>query len=119
MKIAYKIAGVLSLLIGVIGAFVPLLPTTCFVLLSAWCFAKSSPILHQKMRQSPYFGDIIQSWEENKVIPENARKIAIASMLISGGISLVLLPSFSMKLALLTLLIIGILTIERFRETKI
>lgn len=119
MKIAYKAVGILSLALGVIGAFLPLLPTTCFVLLSAWCFAKSSPRWHQKMRDNRYFGRIIKSWEDHRVIPENARKIAIGSMLVSGAISWVFLPSLSLKLVLLSALIIGILTIEQFRQARV
>jgi len=119
MKIAYKIAGILSLTLGIIGAFLPLLPTTCFVLLSAWCFAKSSPKWHQKMRDSRYFGHTIKSWEDHKVIPEKARKIAIGSMLISGGISWIFLPNLSLKLVLLSILIVGILTVEQFRQVRV
>jgi len=116
MKIAYKIAGILSLTLGIIGAFLPLLPTTCFVLLSAWCFAKSSPKWHQKMRDSRYFGHTIKSWEDHKVIPEKARKIAIGSMLISGTISFILLPGLNLKLLLLTSLIASIIIVERYYE---
>jgi uncharacterized membrane protein YbaN (DUF454 family) len=41
MNIYYRVIGLLSLALGIIGAFLPLLPTTCFVLLAAWCFAKA------------------------------------------------------------------------------
>lgn len=55
-------AGVLSLVLGGIGVFLPLLPTTPFVLLAAGCFAGSSPSMHRWLSDSPFFGEYIENY---------------------------------------------------------
>lgn len=73
------IIGVASLGLGVVGIFLPLLPTTPFVLLAAWCFAKSSRRLHQLLLDSPRFGPAIAAWRTHRAIPKPA-KIAATIM---------------------------------------
>lgn len=60
--------GFLSLSLGVLGIFVPLLPTTCFILLAAYCFSRSSEKFHQKLITHPKFGPTILSWQAHRVI---------------------------------------------------
>lgn len=67
-KAFFLSGGFLSLSLGVIGLFVPLLPTTCFILLSTYCFSKSSEKLHQKLINHPHFGPTILNWQSHRVI---------------------------------------------------
>ncbi len=67
-KALYVSAGFLSLGLGLVGLFVPLLPTTCFILLSAYCFSKSSEKFYQKLITHPKFGPVILSWQAYRVI---------------------------------------------------
>ncbi|MFN8847049.1 MAG: YbaN family protein [Bdellovibrionales bacterium] len=60
--------GTVSFATGLLGLFLPLLPTTCFVLLSAYCFSKSSDRLYQKLISHPRFGSTILEWEKFRVI---------------------------------------------------
>ena len=62
------IAGSISLVLGIIGIFVPLLPTTPFLLLTAACFAKSSPHLHSWLLKNKWFGPYIKNYIEGKGI---------------------------------------------------
>lgn len=72
----YIALGWLSLALGVIGIFLPLLPTTPFVLLSAWCFSKSSPRFHKWLMEHKLFGKIIRAWRDNEGL-ETKTKIRI------------------------------------------
>lgn len=65
--------GWLSVVLGVIGIFLPIMPTTPFILLAAWCFAESSPRFHQWLRNHKHLGLIVRSWEDGKGIPLKVR----------------------------------------------
>lgn len=82
-QIIFVGAGSLALALGVIGIFVPLLPTTPFLLLAAWCFAKSSPRLHAWLLADPRFGPLIRNWQERGAIPLHAKAIALVMLSVS------------------------------------
>ena len=63
VRIALVTAGTSSLALGVIGIFVPVLPTTPFVLLAAGCYARASTRLHGWLLRSRAFGPMIREWE--------------------------------------------------------
>ncbi|MCK6594112.1 MAG: YbaN family protein [Bacteriovoracaceae bacterium] len=64
----YLLGGHLTLLLGIAGAFLPVLPTTPFLLLSAFLYSKSSPRIHQWLITHPIIGKPIREWEESGVI---------------------------------------------------
>lgn len=116
MTIFYRILGLLALGVGILGAFLPVLPTTVFVLVAAWCFAKSSPNWHARLRNSRLFGKTLRDWEDNKTIAEKPYRIAVISMLACALLSVLLLNSVWAKLSVLVLIVIGILFVRRYRE---
>ncbi|WP_370637411.1 YbaN family protein [Cupriavidus sp. AU9028] len=75
--------GSLCLLIGFAGIFLPVLPTTPFVLLAAACFARGSQRFHRWLTNHPRLGPIIQDWERHRSIPLRAKCFAIATMWVS------------------------------------
>lgn len=81
-----------SFVLGVIGAFLPVLPTTPFMILSAFLFSKSSPRMHSWLTSLPYFGNAIIEWESNKVIRPKAKVTAIIVLWIVMGASMVFAP---------------------------
>lgn len=107
-KALYGFAGGVSLLLGVIGIFLPGLPTTPFVLLAAACFAKASPRVHQWMLQHQLLGPMLRNWHEHRSLTRKTKSIAIVSMVLMLSISM---WSFSgrlwIQLALLALGAIG------------
>ncbi len=115
---SYKLLGLISLSLGFIGAFLPVLPTTCFVLLAAWCFAKSSPKWHQRLLDSPLFGESLKHWETHRCIPPKARFFAISSMLTFGGISLLLIDNLLLQSLLVLLIGIGIGSVQYFKQGR-
>ena len=69
--------------LGLIGAFLPLLPTVPFLLLSAFCFARSSERLHDWLISHRVFGPPIQNWRDQGAIGRRAKIFASASILAS------------------------------------
>lgn len=79
--------GWISLIVGTIGIFLPILPTTPFLLLSAYCFQKSSERFHNWMIQSPIFGKYIQDYQEKKGIRLRNKIISISFMAVGMSYS--------------------------------
>ena len=77
--------GWLSLVVGLIGVFLPLLPTTPFVLLAAFFFSKGSERLHRWLRDHPHFGRHVRDWEAEQVIPPVGKYASTALMVPSVG----------------------------------
>ena len=69
-------AGFVFLTVGIVGTLVPLLPTTPFLLLAAWCFGKGSPRFRRAMEQNRVLGPLIRDWERHRVIPLYAKALA-------------------------------------------
>lgn len=69
IKWLLMIAGILSLSLGIAGIFIPLLPTTPFLLLSATCFIKSSKKLYNRLITHKYLGNYIKNYMEHRAIP--------------------------------------------------
>lgn len=85
------LAGIASVALGIVGIFLPLLPTTPFMLLAAACFARSSPRFHNALLNSHMFGPIITQWEQQRSIPKRAKKQAIFLIIIVFSISIALI----------------------------
>ncbi|MDO9544945.1 MAG: YbaN family protein [Synergistaceae bacterium] len=71
------VAGVVSIALGGIGVFLPLLPTTPFVLLAAGCFAGSSPAMHRWLCRSRFFGEYIENYRTNAGVSKSIKIRAI------------------------------------------
>lgn len=80
MKIFLAILGCVALVLGIVGIFVPLLPTTPFLLLAAALWVRSSPRLYEWLITHRYFGEYIRNFRENRAIPMRAKIISIALM---------------------------------------
>ena len=72
----YLAFGWLSFSLGFIGVFVPLLPTTPFMLVAAYCFSKSSKRLYTWLVTRDYIGPMILDWERHRVIRLRAKVLA-------------------------------------------
>lgn len=61
--------GAIALLLGILGIFLPILPTTPFVILAAACWARASPRFHRWLHQHRFFGPMVKDWEERRAVP--------------------------------------------------
>jgi uncharacterized membrane protein YbaN (DUF454 family) len=88
-KTLLNIAGVIALLLAILGLFLPLLPTTPFLLLASACFARGSTRLHRWLLQHRVFGAYLRNVEAGNGIPLRAKIVALALMWTSLGVSFV------------------------------
>ena len=98
------IIGWLAVVLGTIGVVLPLLPTTPFILLAAWCFARSSPRFHHWLLYRSWFGGYLRHWQRYKAMPPGAKPRAIIVILLTFGVSLWLVNMLWVRLLLLAIL---------------
>ena len=79
----YLVAGWASLGLGAIGAVLPLLPTVPFIILAAFCFARSSPRLETWLLSHPHFGHHIVAWREKGAISRKGKVAATVAFAVS------------------------------------
>jgi uncharacterized membrane protein YbaN (DUF454 family) len=84
----YKPLGFLFLALGLLGIPLPVLPSTPFILLSAWFFARSSEKWHQWLLRSQLFGPMIRDWEDKRCISRRTKIVAVGMMLVAGTASI-------------------------------
>jgi uncharacterized membrane protein YbaN (DUF454 family) len=84
LKYLFIVAGGLSLIVGIVGIFLPLLPTTPFLLLSGFFFSKGSEKFHNWLVNHKYLGPPIQDWKKNGVIRLKHKLLATIMLMISA-----------------------------------
>ena len=79
----WRAGGLASVGMAYIGAIVPGIPTTSFLLLALWCFSKSSPRLEKWVWEHPTFGPYVQNWTNKRVYPTKAKYVMLVCCAIS------------------------------------
>jgi uncharacterized membrane protein YbaN (DUF454 family) len=102
----WKVTGVFCVGLAILGAILPILPTTVFLLMATACFAKSSPRMQRKLLNNKTFGPLIHEWQQHKCIPRKAKRIALLMIVLSVVWSGYLLQDLMLSLLVL-LLVIG------------
>jgi uncharacterized protein len=90
-RIAYLSAGIVSVAFGTIGAFLPLLPTVPFLILAAFCFARSNPVWEQKLLNHPRYGATLRAWREKGVVGRRAKLAATGAFAVSSVLGFAML----------------------------
>ena len=108
----YQLLGFVFLGLATLGFILPVMPGTVFLLMSAWCFARSSEKWHRWLLESELFGPVIRNWEENRCMSLRTKVIAITSMLLVGGMSVLFAVEATwLRLIAVTLLGAGAVTV--------
>ena len=82
LRFAYLVAGFVLLALGIIGAFLPVMPTTIFIILAAGCFARSSERLEGWLLSHPRFGPTIKAWRAEGAISRRGKTLACSGMVL-------------------------------------
>jgi len=78
--------GHLSVALGVVGLFLPVMPTVVFMIAAAWCYARGNPALRNKLLAHPTFGPPVRDWEEHRAISLRGKVLGIATII--GGFAI-------------------------------
>ncbi|MFT4025636.1 MAG: YbaN family protein [Novosphingobium sp.] len=79
-RLFWRALGLVCVALGIIGAMLPLMPTTIFLILAAACFARSSPRLEARLLADPRFGPAIRAWRANGAISRRGKQAACAGI---------------------------------------
>jgi uncharacterized membrane protein YbaN (DUF454 family) len=89
MRGVFLALGTGALILGVLGIFLPLLPTTPFVLLAAACYARGSRRFYEWLLAQRTFGPIVHEWQHHRSIPYRTKLTAVVLMSLTLGTSIV------------------------------
>jgi hypothetical protein len=86
--------------LALLGVFLPLLPTTPFVLLASACYLRSSERFHRVLQEHPWFGPALKNWNETRSISRKAKIMAVVTIAATMSFSLYLAPLLWVQLML-------------------
>lgn len=109
----------LFFVLAVLGVFLPVLPTTPFLLLTSWFLVRSSPRLNAALRRSPLFGPLLSDWERQRGVRLHVKLTAVTMIVIVVAASLLfgdLAPW--LRWTLVALALIGLTVVLRLRTVR-
>jgi uncharacterized membrane protein YbaN (DUF454 family) len=110
----YLLLGFISLGVGILGAFLPVLPTTCFILLSAYSFSKSSIRLENWILGHHTWGPMVINWRKYRSIPLKAKMMAVIGMSLSAFLMFMSPAPFFVKISCYIILFLsGVYVVSR------
>lgn len=83
-RLLWALGGAAALVTGLVGIVVPLLPTTPFVLLAAFCFSRGSERCERWLLEHPRFGPMVRDWRTRRAVPLRAKQIATLMMSVGS-----------------------------------
>lgn len=92
--------GVLSVVLAIVGTFLPIMPTVPFLLLAAACFSRSSPRFHRALMDHAHFGPLIRDYHAGKGIPKRVKRISLVTLWFGGAFSVAVVPVLWGKLVM-------------------
>lgn len=114
------ILGWFFIALAVIGAVLPLLPTTPFLILALACFAESSPKFHRMLLNNKWFGPPLAQWEKNKTIRREIKHKVMLLIITTFGISIAVLSGrVGLQLMLVCICIILLFFVFRLKESEL
>jgi uncharacterized membrane protein YbaN (DUF454 family) len=113
------ILGWFFIILAVIGAVLPLLPTTPFLIVALACFAESSPRFHQMLLNNKWFGPPLAQWESTNTIRRKIKHKVMLLIIVTFGISIaVLAGKIGLQLMLVCFCLILLFFVFRLKEAN-
>ncbi|PML80888.1 YbaN family protein [Enterovibrio norvegicus] len=110
--------GWLCVVLGVIGIFLPLLPTTPFILLASACFMRGSPTIANWLHQHPKFGPILYQWHHHRAIDRRVKRRANVCIVLSFTLSIFVVPETWQKIMLICMATVLLIWFNRLPEVE-
>lgn len=116
----YLALGWLFVGVAVLGAMLPILPSTPFLLLASWFFVRTNPALSDWLMQLPVFGSVLHDWERHRAIRSSSKRAAYV-LVLTAITGCILLREMSPPVIVLLCVLgaIGLLVISRLREIPV
>ncbi|RZI41753.1 DUF454 domain-containing protein [Herbaspirillum sp. HC18] len=124
MKILLNIIGSIAVVLAILGVFLPLLPTTPFLLLASACYVRGSERLHRWLLNNRLFGEYLRNIEEKRGMPRRGKIITLAMLWLSIAYSIATVKPLVLKIMLaaiacgVTFVILRMKTLETTRHDK-
>ncbi len=112
----FKIVGLFFVGLAMLGVVLPVLPTTPFLLVAAYCFAKSSPALYKKLLNNKIFGPLIYNWQHYRCIEKRAKYIALLTMVLSVIVSAFIVANSYLLFLIILLMLFPFIFVWRLPE---
>ena len=103
MKILLNVIGCIAVVLAILGIFLPLLPTTPFLLLASACFVRGSERMHRWLRNHRLFGEYLRNFEDNRALPLRGKIVTLVLLWLSMAYSIYLVKSLLLRLMLLAI----------------
>ncbi len=103
-------AGTVNVGLGILGIFLPLMPSTVFFLIAAGCYVRSSPALYQRLITHPRIGPLIYNYRTHRAMPRKAKRNALGMLWITLSVSAVMVRK-PLAWAILGLVFVGVSTL--------
>jgi hypothetical protein len=104
VRLVYLVFGIACTVLGAVGLFLPVLPTTPFLLLASYGFVRSSPALDARLRRTAVFGPLIDEWERHRALRPAVKATAFGGMAVGVAASAVAVwPSVPLVAAIVAL----------------
>ena len=104
----FLVLGTLALVLGILGIFLPLLPTTPLLLVAAACYGRASRRVYDWLLSRSWAGPVIRQWRDQRTIPRRAKIVALALVVASFTATFLFVPNCVYGYALLGAILIGL-----------
>ena len=103
----FNFMGLAMVTLGVIGLFLPVFPTTPFLIAAAWSFSRGNPRYAKWLREHAVFGPIIINWEQHRCVAASVKYLAMSMMLLGLGVAWLTLANSWVKLCCVIIVCLG------------